>query len=263
LRNKVTVIVALVTIGMLSSFVLTWPARDVVWKGRAFLLSGKTLLAVTVIALAWTGTDAIVRGHPRYQPRSRRISFQTSILPSALTAAAWPLLAQAQSLETKAIGIVLLDGALALLIVAEYAVVDVANPWRAAVLLFLQLITYPVAALLYLAVPLAVPIKAAPLVVATGTALLALRLLVECEQPWWRLSLAGAAVGCVLGALSWLLSTRTPSLLTYVSLLAVLLYVLTGLTRHFLLCGRLDRDIIVEYLAVALVAWLLLFLAPH
>jgi hypothetical protein len=260
LRGRIGAIVVLIAVALLGSFTLTWPTRDVRLGGLSFALSGRMLLGLLAMGLAWAGADAIVRSNPKVQPEQLRRPFLGSILPTAVTAATWVLLARLPNLETRVMGIAAHAGILVVLIPAEYYAGDSAARWRGAVLVFLQLATYSVAALLYGAVhPTLLDVNAA----RGGTvvsALMALRLLGEDELPLGRILWAGAGIGLLLGAVSWLFHPRVASAVTYSLTLVVFLYVLVGLARQSL-CSKLRRGVVLEYLLVGLAALALLFFA--
>ena len=259
LHNKVGAVVALIAVGLLSSLVLVWPGRDVSWQGLAFVLSGKMLLGLVVIGLAGTGTDAIVRGHPKLQPEQLSRSFLHCILPMALAVVTWSLLARSQSLENRVIAVVASSGLMALLIAAEYYTVDPAARWRTELRLLLQLAAYGLAALLYMTVRLSIPVThIAAIAVGISSGTLGLRLLSENEYPLWRIGLCALGLGVLLGAISTWPALQAASLVLYSLELVVFLYVLTGLARQFL-AGKLRREVALEYLLIGLLALLLLF----
>ena len=240
LHKKVAVVVALTALALLASFTLAWPTRDVVLAGRPFTLSGRTLLGLIVIGLACAGTDALVRGHAKAQPeQSPRVSLHW-ILPAAMTAVAWALLAQPLRLEQRIAIVLAVSAVLLLLIAVEYHTADLAAPWRPAVRLALQLATYGVAALVYATVRLTIPLRAnAALSIAVASAAMGLRLLSENERILGRVGLSALGLGALLGVISSLLYPRIPAPVAYSLLLVVYLYVATGLLRQLLL-GQLQ-----------------------
>ena len=137
-HNKLGAIVALIAIGLLASFTLTWPARDVELYGLSFTLSGRMLLGFVLVGLAWTGADVIIRQHTKIHAQQSSLPSLHCILPAALIAAAWLLLAQPESIEIKMVGVTATCGLLALLIMAEYYVTDLAGRWQAVVQVFLR-----------------------------------------------------------------------------------------------------------------------------
>jgi len=258
LHNKLGVVVALIAIGLFASLGLAWPARDVSLYGLSFTLSGKMLLSLILFGLTCTGADMIVRGHPKIQPQQLRLSFLHWILPAALTTATWALLARPGSLANKIISVMVTSGLLALLISAEYYTVDLTERWRAVFRFSLRFLTYLLATLLYTTIHLSIPADlTATIAIATVSGILSLKLLCDDECPLERIWPYILGVGALLGVMSWLLSLRTASSLLPSLVLAVLLYVLTGIARQFLL-GKLTRRVVLEYLLVGILVLLLL-----
>ncbi|MBC7232013.1 MAG: hypothetical protein H5T68_02060 [Chloroflexi bacterium] len=267
LHSKVGAVVALLAIGLLASFTLTWPARLIVWHGLSFTLSGRMLLGLVLLGVACAGTDSIVRGHAEMHPQQQeeaigrygvRHPILHWILPAGLTTAFWALLARPGALEGKVTGVVAASGALALLIYAEYYGVNSPARWRPKAQFALQLIAYPVAALIYFAIRESLPAtRLAADVVAMASALLCLRLLGDEQCPLLQVLLSALGVGSFLGLLSWSLRPRVTSPLLYSLLLVVGLYVLSGLARQFLR-GKLRKEVSLEYLFVGILALLVL-----
>ena len=257
-HNKLGAVVALIAIGLSASLGLAWPARDVSLYGLTFTLSGKMLLGLILFGLTCTGADMIVRGHPKIQPQQLHLTFLHWILPAALTTIAWALLAWPGSLANKIIGVMVTGGLLALLISAEYYTVDLTERWRVAVQFSLRLMAYLLAALLYTTIHLSISAGlSATIAVAMVGGVLSLKLLCDNECPLQRIWPYVLSIGALLGVMSWLLSLRTASPLLHSLVLAVLLYVLTGIARQFLL-GKLTRRVALEYLLVGAFSLLLL-----
>lgn len=257
--NELGVVLTLIAVGLFASFGLTLPAREVSLYSLSFTLSGRMLLGLVLLGLACTGTDAIVRGHPKIQPQQLRLSFLSWILPSALTFVAWALLARLAGIANRLMGVMVTSGLLAVLIRAEYYTVDPTARWRIVVRFFLQLMAYPLATLLYLAISLNFSAGAtAALAAALASALLNLRLLCDDDCSLERLWPYALGLAALLGFTFWLSGfwATTPLLRSLV--LVMLLYVLTGIAREWLL-GRLIGRVVVEHLLVGLAALVLLF----
>ena len=285
LPRKLGAVVALIAIGLLASIELAWPARDVYWGGLSFTLSGRMLLGLIVVGLAWTGADVVVQQHRKVHAERPGLPFSHSILPAALTAAAWVLLAQPDSIRVKIVGVVAASGLLAFLIIAECSVGDLTERWRAVAQLCLRLITYWVATLLYTAIHLSTSEDLpATIAVVAASVILGVKLLsddgslphripapdaeeqgVAAEMPGRRFAsillrhnwLCGVGAGVLLGVISGLLNHWVASPLIHSLGLVVLLYVLVGIVRHFLL-GTLTQQVALEYLFVGVLVVLLL-----
>jgi len=284
-HNKLAAVVALIAIGFIASFGLAWPARDVELYGLSFTLSGRMLLGLVLVGLAWTGTDMMIRQHPETPPKQLSFLAMHGILPAALTAAAWTLLAQLDSIEIKITGVTVASGLLALLIISEYYVFYFIGRWRVVVQFFLRLMAYLVATLLYIAIRLSLSAGlTATVAIAAVSAILGLKLLGDDRRllqyfsaphlggrgPATKMAGRGPAtkmagrgwlfvlgLGALLGATCWLFNLWTASPLLHSLMLVVFLYVLIGIARHFLL-GTLTQRVAFEYLLVGVVVLLLL-----
>lgn len=294
LPNRLGAVVALIAIGLLASFGLAWPARDIELYGLSFTLSGRMLLGLVLVGLTWTGTDAIVRQHPKIQPKQSSLSALHCILPVAWTAAAWTLLARLDSIEMRLVGVTVSSGLLALLIIAEYYVVDLAGRWRVPVQFSLRLMAYLMATLLHIAIRLGISARlTATIIIAAVSAILAWKLLSDDRRPLQHIPAPDAAgrgpvikiagyslmigtaghglaaqiarhgwlcvlgLGILSGVTGWLLNLWMVSPLVHSLVLVVFLYVGVGIARHFLL-GKLTQRVALEYLLVGVAVLLLL-----
>ena len=277
LYRKVGAIVVLIAIGLVASFSFVWPVSTVRLGTVSLGLSGDMLLALILVALAWTGTHWTIHPHGPAYPRQSTLSY--CIVPSAFTAAAWALVALPTGVETRLLGAAISSVALAWLIVSEYYVMNETRQHRAKVQWFVELAVYVVAMVLYLAIALRISLPSrCAVAVSLATAALGMRLLTDMLFPLPSASgsdvaqhhpsarpLTGTrgwffvpALGLLSGLLSWLLKAMAPRPLAYSLTLVVSLYVMAGTARHYLL-GRLTRRVVLEYLLVGL-ACLVLFI---
>jgi len=276
LSNKLGAVVALIAVGLLASFSLVWPARDVAVFGLSFTLSGRMLLGLVLVGLAWTGTDIIMGQHPSIHSEQSNLLAMHCILPAALTAAAWVLVARPDGTEIKIIGVTVTSGLLGLLIIAEYYVVRLAGRWRTAIDFFLRLMVYLVAVLLYMGIRLSMSADlTATIAVAAGSAILGRRLLGDGEGSLRHIPALGAlphspvaelvrpaglcalGVGALSGVSFWLVNLWGASPLLHSLVLVVVLYMCVGTARHFLR-GKLTQRVALEYLLVGVAVLLLL-----
>ncbi len=276
--SRLGVVVTLIAIGLFASSVLGLPARGVGPDGLSITISGNALLGFVLVGLAWTGTGAIMRDHPKIGEKRADLLILPCILPAALTAAAWALLAQPDTIGTKIVGTAGSAGLLAVLILLEYHAIDAKGRWRVAMLFSQRTMSYLTATLLYLGIRLSISTKPiATLAIVSGGAVLGWRLLADeerlgqpipaadpagtdhgpmatlAQQVWlWVLGLA-----LLLGLVSWLFGLWAFSPLSHSLVLVVFLYVGAGITRHFHM-GELTQRLALEYLVVAVVVLVLL-----
>ncbi len=278
LSNRLGVVATLIAIGLFASSVLALPARDVGLGGLSVTLSGNTLLGFVLVGLAWTGTDAIVRDHPQIGEKRAGLLILPCILPAALTAAAWALLAEPNTIETKIVGTAGSTGLLAMLILLEYHAIDARGQWRVAIEFAQRTMSYLTATLVCLGIRLSISTKPiATLAIVSGGAVLGWKLLADEERLWQRVPAAHPAgpdhgplaalaqqvwlwvlgLALLLGLVSWLFGLWAFSPLSHSLVLVVFLYVGAGITRHFHM-GELTQRLALEYLVVAVVVLVLL-----
>jgi len=246
-RDRLGVVVALIAVGLFCSSGLVLPARDLDPYGLSFDLTGRMLLGFVLLGLTCTGVDDIMRRHPKTGSQQLGGSSLGWILPTALIAVAYAFLSQPSATQTRIVGIFAFAATLSALVIAEYYVIDPTKRWHTVVRFSLHLGTYLVGVLLYTAIRLNVSADpAAAIAVSVVSVVLSLRLLCAQRCPPNRTWPYILGLGALLGIGSWLLGRWTVSPLSYSLVLTVLLYVLTGIVRQFLL-GRLTRGVALEY----------------
>ena len=274
--SKLGGVVILIVAGLLASFSLSWPIRDAHVCGLTVALSGRTLLGLVLILLAWTGADLVVKQCSQGSSGSSGFSLTHSILPTVLTGASWMVLGQLETTNAQVLGALGSGGLLVLIISSECHLITWTGWSRAAVRQFLLLMVYPVVMLAYLGIRRAAfTVCTSAAGVAGVSSLLALKLLGD-DDPvlpqrfpgpealaeaaarvvshrWLR----ALAVGALVGLLACPLYHWAVSPLVCSSVLAVTLYVLVGVAGH-LLSGTLTRRMALEYVVVGAVALALL-----
>lgn len=253
---KLRATVALVAVGLFCSFALVLPSRELSLGSLSFSLTGRELLSLILLGLTCTGVEAILRTCPAVADQPQQSAGLHWILPATLTVVAWALLNRSATAQIKTMGIAASSVVLALLVIGEYYATNLQGHGRAIVQLLLQLAAYLLATLLYEAIRLPSDLATA-LLVALASAVLSLRLICDERCSLQRVWPFALGCGASLGFVSWLLTLQTAGTLLSSLALVVLLYVLVGLVRHWLL-GNLTRRLAIEYVAVGLAALLLL-----
>ncbi|HUT16015.1 MAG TPA: hypothetical protein VMY98_07210 [Anaerolineae bacterium] len=258
-RERVGVVVALVAVGLFCSSALALPARSLDLYGLSFTLTGRILLGLVLLGLTGTGVEHVLLGHPRIGSRKRGDASVGWVLPVSAIAVAYTFLSQSSGLQVRVMAVLAAGAALSLLVIAEYVILDSSERWLSVVQFSLHLVAYLLGVLLYRAI--AMYVSSAPvamMAVAAVSAMLGLRLLSAQQCPPSRTWPYVLGQGALLGIGSSLLNRWEVSPLSHSLVLTVLLYVLTGVVRQFLL-GKLTRQIALEYvLAGGLVLLLLL-----
>jgi len=258
-RDRLTVVVALVAVGLFCSFWVALPPRDVVLHGFSYTLTSKMLLGVVLLGLTCAGVEDVVRRHPKIESQPQSRSLLCWILPAALIVVSYAVLSRLTGIETVVVGVLVASMTFSLLVIAEYYALDATGRWHTVIQFSLHLVTYLLAMLLYTVVHLHVPAEVpTAIIVAVVSAILGLRVLCAQQCPLERGCLYVLGLGALLGVGSWVLSPCKVSPLSYSLALTVLLYVLSGAVRQLLL-GKLTREVALEYvLAGGLILLLLL-----
>ena len=281
LPSKLGAVVLLVLLGLLASLTLSWTSRDLDVCGTSITLSGRALLGLALVCIAWSGTDLVVRQHARVTGGRLGLASSHSILPAMLTASAPVLLAQLLPSRAKMVGLAATGVLLGVLMACECYRLTWSTRSGAVIQPFLQLAAYLVAMLGWVAIRvLALGSLPHALGVATVGALCARRVLWAATPPgvqpvsgedrvtrsikaiarqdWPR----AVTLGLVLSILAWPMHRWVTSPLWFAASLAVVLYVLAGLLNYSL-SGRLTRALALEYLVIALLALVALTARSH
>jgi len=211
------------------------------------------LMAVLLASLVCTGTDALVRTHPRAQEVSLRYTFVYWILPGLLGVAAARLLSAPMARSVWVAGLAATGGLFAIVLTAEYTTVDPVAPIYPQARLFLNVIAYTLAFVVFI---LLYQTRGRSLVTATAMLVisfaLALDLLWHAGTKLGQTFLLAAAVGMVLGEASWAMNYWQLSAWSGGLLLMLVFYVMTGIASQHLQ-GKLSRQVLFEFLVVAVV----------
>ena len=256
-RQRLSVFVGLI----LSSLVLTkfieLPTRtfavDVFGSELGVDLDAAWLMAVLLAGLVCTGTDALIRTHPRAHELGLRFTFVYWILPGLLGLIAARLLSEAPTRTIWAAGLAATGLLFVVVLIAEYTTVDPLAPVYPQARLFLNIVAYALAFALFI---LVYQTRGRSLITATALLVisfaLALDLLWGTEaQPGHKAMLA-AAVGLILGESSWAMNYWQISAWSGGIVLMLIFYVMTGLASQHLQ-GKLTRRVLFEFFLVAMV----------
>jgi hypothetical protein len=261
-RDRASVVAALVVLGLILAAFLQLPAwtRSLTVLGSPLTINitQTVLMASLLVGITCAGTDAIVRSHPTARRIEARYSFVTWTLPALTVLLAAVLLPLAPTRLYQVIGYVLTGLILILVISAEYYTVDPADPRYLMARLGLNGWAYLLAAIVFVLIYSA---KARSLVSATGVALvstlLALEFLRSAGRGFGRTALYAAIAGLSTGEIIWAMNYWRISGVSGGLILLLGFYVATGLANQQLQ-GRLNRRVLVEYAAVALIGLVVL-----
>ena len=261
-RDRASVVAALVVLGLILAAFLQVPAwtynLTVLGSPLTVRISQTALMAMLLVGITCTGTDAIVRSHPTARRIEARYSFVTWTLPALTVLLATVLLPEAGSRLYQLIGYVATGLILILVISAEYYTVDPAGPRYLVARVSLNAWAYLLAAVVCVLIYSA---KARSLIWATGvtlvSTLLALEFLRSAGRSFSRTALYAAIAGLCTGEIVWAMNYWRISGVTGGLILLLGFYAATGLANQQLQ-GRLTRRVLIEYAVVTLLGLVVL-----
>jgi hypothetical protein len=284
-RDRASVLVWVSLMGLVAQRVLALPSREVsatvLGSPITLTITTNTILGVLLAALVASGTEAVVRAHPRalaagwIDSPSRLLRPEVAhrdllggspaprwvfwALPVALVVVALFLLPVAPSQTYWLLGLMLTGAALGLAMAGVFYTIDhFARGYRRA-RLGMNALTYGVALVLFLVVYRS---RARSIVSATEvmfvSGLLALELLRGSGRPALMITLYAAITGLLLGQVTWVLNYWRLSSLTAGLVLLVIFYDAVGLAQNALQ-GRIGRRVLIEYGLISLAAMALIW----
>jgi hypothetical protein len=295
-RDRASVLVWVALMGLVAQRVLALPSREitatVLGSPITLTITTNTILGALLAALVASGTEAVVRAHPRSLTRLPmsfagpassgvavpRYDITTSApgrqldlfltksnhwvfwaLPVALVLIALFLLPVAPSNTYWLLGVMLTGVALGVSMAGIYYTIDpFARGYRRA-RLGMNALTYAVALVLFLVVYRS---RARSIVSATEvllvSGLLALELLRGSGRPTPLIVLYAGITGLLLGQVTWALNYWRLSSLTGGLVLLVVFYDVVGLAQNALQ-GRIRRRVLTEYALISIGAMALIW----
>jgi hypothetical protein len=291
-RDRASVMIWVVLMGLAAQRFLVLPERaittEVLGSPVTLTITANTVLAVLLMGLVATGTEAIVRAHPLgevYDDKRRRrlaSSATPSQAPKPLTSdeqlrlarhSHWVywgaptglilvavfLLPYAPSTAYWVFALAGVGIALGVTVAAIYYTIDPFQRGYRRARLGLNAITYALALLLFLVV---YRTRERSMVSATQvllvSSLLALELLRSTGRPTILIAIYAAISGLILGQATWVLNYWRLDSLTGGLVLLVLFYDIVGISQHALQ-GKLRRRIVVEYALITITAMALIW----
>lgn len=256
-RQRLSVFIGLILLSLALTQLVELPTRTlavtVFGSPLGVDLDAGWLMAVLLASLVCTGTDALVRTHPRAQEVSLRYTFVYWILPGLLGLAAARLLSEPMARFVWMVGLAATGALFAIVLTAEYTTVDPVAPIYPQARLFLNVIAYTLAFTLFI---LVYQTRGRSLV--TATAMLVISFALALDLLWYagakldQTFLLAAAVGMVQGEASWAMNYWQVSARSGGMLLMLIFYVMTGIASQHLQ-SKLSRQVLFEFLVVAVV----------
>jgi hypothetical protein len=255
-RDRLSVVTAVILLAYALARFVDLPTREftatLLGSSIGLQLNGQVILLLMVAALISTGSDTLIRSHPRFDPASDR-TFVHWILPGCAALALGLLLNLAPLGPVWWLGLGLSALFLVVVLVAEYTVVEPDDRAFRAAAFGLTALSYIVALALFGWIRYT---GARAALSATGTAVLAsvvaLRLFVLNGATLRRSFVFSASVGLVTGEAMWALNYWRITPMAAGLLLLALFYSFHGVANQHLL-GQLNRRMVIEYAVVGFV----------
>jgi hypothetical protein len=260
-RGKLSIVLA-VTLSSITLFrfvelpTLTGGALQVLGSPLGITFDGGALLAVLVVGLVATGTLSILRDHPYHESHERPLIFAliTPALGALLIAivliraATWPIWLVSLLLGGIAIGI---------LVRFSYQALSPRSPAYPAARTLLNIIDYLLG---FTLLSLILSRQGRALITAPSvfllSSMLATEILSSTAVHSRRVMLYSGAIGLLESELAWVLGYWPISPWTAATILTLGLYIWSGIGYQHLL-GRLDRQIITEFIVIGLLMLIL------
>ena len=255
--NRLSTLVIIVALGLVSFSSLPWPSRTITIAGRDLSISGKMLVAAAVVVVVATGAQALASAEQKDGPCYAPAQSGFWILPTLVSAVAMLILSQSNNLSTQLLICSITVAVLVILILAERSGLGLRSRLHLASWTLMEVAAFSLVALLLAAVRMTQ--ASGPLVgwvAGVGAAAVTyLMLSVDLPSPW-RIITTAVISGLVVGAIARGMIQVVETPVAYGLVLTTAIYVLVGLLRTHLR-GQLHRWVVIEYLAVAAVGLLI------
>jgi len=253
-RQRLSVFIGLILLCLVLTQFVQVPTRtfavNVFGSELGVDLSASWLMGVLLAGLVCTGTDALVRTHPRAHELELRFTFVYWILPGLVGLTATKLLVEAPTRPIWAAGLAATGLLFVIVLVAEYTTVDPLAPVYPQARLFLNIVAYALAFALFI---LVYQTRGRSLITATALLVisfaLALDLLWGAETSPGHKAMLAAVIGLIMGESSWAMNYWRISGWSGGIVLMLIFYVMTGLASQHLQ-GKLSRRVLFEFFVV-------------
>ena len=266
-RDRLSVVTAVIVLAYALARIVELPSRPLsatlFGSSIGIELNGQVIILLMVAALISTGSDTLIRSHPRFARESMR-TFAHWILPGGTALALGLLLNLAPVGPVWWLGLGVSALLLVTVLVAEYTVVDQNDPAYHAAAFGLTALTYIVAIAIFgwtRYVGARAALSATGIALAAG--LLALRLFILGGAGLRRSAVFAGVIGLVCGEAMWALNYWRVTPVGAGLLTLVLFYTLHGVANQHL-TGQVTRRVVIEYAIVGLIGGVVgfLFAAP-
>ena len=250
-RDQLSIITAAIILAYALGRFLELPQRVIATtlfgSALGFELSGPFLMLLFAAALISAGSEMIIRAHPLFAGQPARRTLIHWILPGATALVMGAALDHVANSPLWWVGLGFSVVALLVVLIAEYVVVDPADPRREIAALALTTLAYLLALILFILLRRLGARAAISATLGGGVAAaLTLRLSALKFAPLWRSALFAGLVGLISAFTIWLLHFWAISATGAALLTMIPFYVGGGLAQQHLL-GRLTRKVWIEF----------------
>lgn len=256
-RNRVSALLIIVTLGLVSFFALPWTTRSAVIGGHTVYISGKTLVAAVVLGLIATGAQALASAEQPRDPCYVPAIATFWILPTLVTGTA---LAVLDKLNATGLQLMVVSATVAVLValfLAEHHAADSNARLHTLSQAAVKVAAFPLLALLLAVLktwPMPLMLLAATAGVCGGMVTY-LVLSANLSSPG-RAFVYAATSGLAMGMVGGTAASAVAQPAAYGLALTTALYVSTGLLQSYLK-RDLRRGVVIEYLLVAAIGLLI------
>lgn len=255
-QNQLSVVTAVILLAYALGRLVELPAQQIeiefVGVNFTFFVSGQVIILMLVAALISTGSDVLIRSHPKLVKRGPLRTIVHWIIPGT-TALGLGLLLNTPQTSLVWGGVLLLSALfLVIVLVAEYTVIDTQDSAYTMASLGLSVLAYLIALVLFGWLKF-IGSRASLAAGSTGfvATLLSFRLLALRKPVNIRMMLNSMVVGALVGQIMWVVSYWPVSPVGAGVLLLVVFYVAHGLVQQDIVYG-LNRRVVIEYLLFGL-----------
>jgi hypothetical protein len=224
--------------------------------------SATTVVALLAAALSCAGIDTLLRAHPKVRRGEVARTLPYWIIPALTVVVASQILSSLNTPATWVIVLLITGLLLWLECVAEYALIDPDGPLAGRARMFLNALAYILAVLLF---GLIWNSRARSLLSASLVFLIAFSLAVDLlwssRAEGRRIVLLSLAVAIVMAQADWAINYWSTSVFIAAPAQLFIFYALVGLSSQYLI-DRLNRQVLIEFVIVILIALLLLLRGP-
>lgn len=259
--NRLSALLIIVTLGLVSFFAFPWPSRSIAIAGRDLNISGRVLVAAIVLGLVATGAQALAGGEQRNAPQYAPLVSCFWILPTLACAVALVAPNQIHEVSAQLLVCSATVATLVVLIVVEHYTVAPHSAVRLASRTIVKVAAFFLMTLLMTALRTEQTsgLLLGAVAGVCGAGVTCVMLGEELASPWRTVGCA-AASGLILGFVARAVAPMVTTSIAYGLVLTIVLYALVGILRGYVR-GQVRKKVVIEYLLVAAIGLLIVMVS--